>query len=64
MEINKTRKGILTSFDEPTDSELSALMKEVGIEAKLKYEKAKKELDKRIELEISQALEKEKTKPK
>lgn len=56
------KKNVLTSFDEPTDTELKALMSEVAKEAKTKALLAQKKLTEKIEQEISNAQARSKAK--
>jgi hypothetical protein len=53
---------VLTSFDEPTDMELKALMGEVAREAKTRALLAQKKLTEKIEQEISNARTRAKAK--
>ena len=54
--------GILMKMEEPSDKDLSALMKEVAETAKIKALEAKKKLTEIITKEIAEAREKQNNK--
>jgi hypothetical protein len=49
--------GVLMQFNEPTDAQLSSLMKEVALESKEKAARARISLDEKIAIQIIEAIE-------